>query len=62
MGDFKKNALIHAALLLLMIGCMTLAHKPEMEVFYFLAGVLCVPVSGSLCDLFGAVVRHIKRS
>lgn len=62
MSDFKKQALIHAALLLLMVGCMAVARMPGMEAFYFLAGMLCMPVFGSMRDLFCAISQRIRNA
>lgn len=58
MAHIKKLALIHAALVVLMAGCMFAAQRPEMEVFYFLAGMLCMPVFGSMRDLFCAITQR----
>ena len=62
MSDFKKQALIHAALVLLMAGCMAVARKPSMELFYFLAGMLCMPVFGSMSNLFRAISQRIRNA
>lgn len=62
MRSVNEQALIHVALLLLMVGCMAVARKPGMEAFYFFAGMLCVPVFGSLLELFNAASQRIKNS
>lgn len=62
MSDFKRQALIHAAFLLLMLGSMAVARKPGMEVFYFVSGMVCMPLFGSLRDLFSTVLHRIQNS
>lgn len=59
MARIKKLAFVHAALLVLMVGCMAAAHKPGMEAFYFLAGMLCMSVFASMRDLFFAIRQRI---
>lgn len=55
-----KIALTHVALLVLFVGCMATAQRPGSEVFYFLAGVLCLPMFGSLIELFKVINQLIK--
>lgn len=62
MSDFKKQALMHATLLLLMVVCMAVARKPGMEPFYFFAGMLCLPVLGSMRDLFFTLIQRIRNA
>lgn len=62
MSNITKLILIHAALLLMMVGCMVVARNPGMEVFYFLAGILCMPVFGSMRDLFFTISQRIRKS
>lgn len=62
MRNIKKHILIHAVLLLMMVACMAGARNPGMEVLYFLAGMLCIPVFGSMCDMFCAISQRIRKS
>ena len=62
MSNFKKQVLVHAALLLMMVGCMTVARKPGLELFYFLVGILFMPVFGSMRDLFCTISQRIRNS
>lgn len=58
----KMASLIHLGILVLIGECLMLASKPRMEPFYFLAGVLCIPVFGTLRGVSRAVNLHIKNN
>ena len=67
MNSMKKTVmasivLMHLALLVIFIGCIATAQRPGFEVFYFLAGVLCMPVFDSLRDLLKAIKQSIRSS
>ena len=62
LSNITKQILIHVALLLMMVGCMAIARNPGMEVLYFLAGILCMPVFGSMRDVFCAISQWIRNS
>ena len=67
MNSIQKNimasiVLMHLALLVIFIGCIATAQRPGFEVFYFLAGVLCMPVFDSLRDLLKAIKQSVRSS
>lgn len=60
MSYLQKVALTHLALLVLLGGCMATAQRAGSEVFYFLAGVICMPVIGTFFEVFKVIKQRIE--
>lgn len=62
MSRIQELTLMHLAFLALFAGCLASAQHFELPAFYFLEGLLCVPVFGTLFELYKAIRLHIKNS